>query len=590
MSTAAQYWLFIFAFLSVNLFAQQSRIDSVRQQIPLLKGKEKVDAVNSLTRGIMYTTRDQAMDLTKEAIRLSDEIDYQQGKVMAWINQGVIFNGKALYQEAISVLNKARSASQSIDYQYGLAYADLSLVTIYTKEGNYDKAIELAFSGIAAARSINNADLEVSILLNIASIKIILKDYASAETFLLDALKLAEAHSEIPVIRLGQTYGNLGIVYSKNKDFGSAIDYFKKAQDIFESIDSKAQIANVKVNIGYAYGQLGDLENATQYYNEAEELSTELDDPRRLAIILKLRGELMIGIGDFNSAIGYLKNGLKKEGVLAPTLKSEIYALLSKANESLFQYDKAFQYYKQHAALNDSLTNVSNKVNIQRMTNQFEFETMKRNQEIELQQVEFENLKVVKSRQVIFVVAIILLLLVIWSMWNRNKLRMELVIKEKEKLLAQQEITLRQHDYESEKERLVAHAKELLARNDTLEKNADALTEKMEAGQTSNSEIDDLISKMQNVVNGDRDWAAFVIYFEAVYPHFFTLIETKKQIQLTSSEQRLLALLKINLTNKEIAAFLNISSDSVIRAKYRIKQKFGFVEAKEMLDFLSNLD
>lgn len=589
MSGAAKHWVLIFLLFSVNLSAQQARIDSVRNQIPLLEGEEKIDALNTLTRGLMYSTPDKAMKLTKEAIELSEKIGYGEGKVMSLINQGVIFNGKSLYQEAEEVLTQAKNISESLGFQYGLAYSNLSLVSIYIRSNDYEKAIELSFSGIDAAKKIENVDLEVSNLINIASIKQSLKDYASAETFLLDARKLAEANAQIPKIRKGQINGSLGILSVVRKDYGSALTYFQEALRVFEKLNSKAHTANLLLNMGYSYAQLGDLGNANKHYDQAEVIWTELKNERSLSIILKNRGELMISTGEFNLAVDFLKKALDKEEFLDDLLMSEIYSLLSKANESLSRHKEALGYYRQYVALKDTISNRANEKNVVRMTEQFEFQKLKTEKEMQLQQFEIENLKISKSRQVILVVAVILLLVVFWAMWNRNKLKTKLIIKEKDRLIARQEITLQQHQFETEKERLVAYAKGLLSSNESLEKKAMELEEKLEFDQVGNSEVDDLVAKMHFAVNGDKDWAAFVLYFEAVYPKFFSLIESNREVELTNSEQRLLALLKINLSNKEIAGLLNISSDSVIRAKYRLKQKLRFAETKEMLGFLSNL-
>jgi tetratricopeptide (TPR) repeat protein len=589
MSRPTILWLLPLLFLSLNLFAQQARIDSIRNQIPLLKGKEKIDALNSLTRGLMYNTPNEAMDLSNEAAQLSEEIGYPEGKVMAWINQGVIFNQRSLFQEAKDILNKAKTTSEALDFQYGLAYSNLSLVAINIRENNYDKAIELSFAGITAARKINNVDLEVSNLINIASVKQILEDYNSATTFLLEARNLAEKHPEVSEIRIGQINGNLGIVSTSKLDYGSALEYFQKALDTFEALDSKAQVANLVMNIGHAHAKLKDLPNANKYYDRAEQIWIELNNQRSQAVVLKNRGELMIEDAKFRSAIGYLNRGLEKKEFLDDALLSEIYALLSQAYESLLNYENALKFYKQHVALKDSISIKSIEQKNERMTKQFEFEKMKSDQEIELKQFEIENLQISKSRQVIFVVSIILLLVVIWTLWNRNKLKTKLLIKEKDQLIAQQEMTLKLLDYESEKERFANFTEELLSKNETLEKRAGELEIKIDEGQSNHPNINSLIEKMHNAVRGDRDWTAFVLYFEAVFPQFFSLIETDKQVNLTTNEQRLLALLKINLSNKEIAALLNISSDSVIRAKYRLKQKLGFEDAKEMLVFLSNL-
>ncbi|GAB5526554.1 MAG: hypothetical protein Roseis2KO_44260 [Roseivirga sp.] len=537
----------------------------------------------------MYSTPNEAMGLTKQAIELSEKTGYEEGKVMALINQGVIFNGKSLYQEAEEVLSQAKEISESLDFHRGQAYANLSLVSICMRSNDYGRALELSFSGIEAAKQIGNVDLEVSNLINIGSIKQSLKDYAGAETFLLDARKLAETNTQVTKMRKGQINGSLGILSAVKKDYGSALTYFQEALDIFETLNSKTQTANVQLNMGYSYAQLGDFSNAGKYYDQAETIWKELRNERSLAIILKNRGELMISMGKFKPAIDYLEQALDKEAFLDDLVLSEIYSLLSRANESISRHKESLGYYKQYITLKDSISVRASEKNIAGLTERFEFEKLKAEKEMQLQQIEIENLKIAKSRQVILVVAVVLLIITFWAIWNRNKLKTKLIIKEKDRLIAHQEIILQQHQFETEKEGLVAYAKGLLSSNETLEKKALELEEKLELDQSINSEVDDLVAKMHFAVNGDKDWAAFVLYFEAVYPQFFSLIESNKQVQLTNSEQRLLALLKINLSNKEIAALLNISSDSVIRAKYRIKQKLGFVETKEMLGFLSDL-
>lgn len=589
MLRPAILWAIPLLFLSLNIIAQQTRIDSVRYQIPLLEGKEKIDALNSLTRGLMYTTPNEAMDLANQAIQLSEKTGYLEGKVMAWINQGVIFNQRSLFQEAKDILTQAKETSEALDFQYGLAYSNLSLVAMHIRENNYDKAIELSFSGIEAAKKINNADLEVSNLINIASIKQILKDYSSAKAFLLEARSLVENHPEISKIRMGQINGNLGIINSINLDFGIALEYYQEALEIFENLDSKAHVANVLMNIGYAYAQLKDLPNANKYYDRAERLWIELNNQRSLAIVLKNRSELMIAESDFSSAIFLLNRSLEKKEYLDAALLSEIYALLSKSYESELKYESALKYHKLHIHLKDSISRKTIEQNNERLTKQFEFEKMKSKQEIDLQQLEIEKLKIYKSRQVILVVAILLLFVVFWALWNRNKLKTKFLLQEKDQLIAQQEMTLKLIDYESEKGRLATYTEELLSKNESLEKRAGELEIRVDESESNHPDIENLIEKMHNAVRGDRDWTAFVLYFEAVFPQFFSLIETEKLVNLTTNEQRLLALLKINLSNKEIAALLNISSDSVIRAKYRLKQKLGFEDAKEMLVFLSNL-
>ena len=66
-------------------------------------------------------------------------------------------------------------------------------------------------------------------------------------------------------------YYNLGIVYFQKKEFAKALDYFLKAIDIDENIDSYLYAAVI-------FRELGDKENALKYFRERVKRMTGEDD------------------------------------------------------------------------------------------------------------------------------------------------------------------------------------------------------------------------------------------------------------------------------------------------------------------------
>ena len=62
--------------------------------------------------------------------------------------------------------------------------------------------------------------------------------------------------------------------------------------------------------------------------------------------------------------------------------------------------------------------------------------------------------------------------------------------------------------------------------------------------------------------------------FERLYKNFFSDIKSNHE-KLTKNDLRFIALLKLNLNDKEIANLLNIEHDSVRKTKYRIRNKIG---------------
>lgn len=93
------------------------------------------------------------------------------------------------------------------------------------------------------------------------------------------------------------------------------------------------------------------------------------------------------------------------------------------------------------------------------------------------------------------------------------------------------------------------------------------------AAQQNSAEKDNLLEQMsQAVILTTAQWAAFRIKFERVYPNFFAQLYQHVP-QATEADLRFAALTKLNLSDVEIATILGISSDSVVKTRYRLRKK-----------------
>ena len=70
------------------------------------------------------------------------------------------------------------------------------------------------------------------------------------------------------------------------------------------------------------------------------------------------------------------------------------------------------------------------------------------------------------------------------------------------------------------------------------------------------------------------DWDTFRQRFEHVYPHFFAQLHTQFT-DLTSAEERLLALSKLKIDTRRMSQMLGISPASVRTTKYRLRKRLG---------------
>ena len=83
----------------------------------------------------------------------------------------------------------------------------------------------------------------------------------------------------------------------------------------------------------------------------------------------------------------------------------------------------------------------------------------------------------------------------------------------------------------------------------------------------------------------DDDWTRFALYFDQVHNNFLSHLKTKYP-QLSPTDLKLCAYLRLNLSSKEIAQLLNISLKGVEVSRYRLRKKLNLVTEVNLHDFL----
>lgn len=101
-------------------------------------------------------------------------------------------------------------------------------------------------------------------------------------------------------------------------------------------------------------------------------------------------------------------------------------------------------------------------------------------------------------------------------------------------------------------------------------------------------DINKVVKLIEEEEKQNSDWEQFSIHFDDVHNHFLKRI---KEIypDLTPSEIKLAAYLKINLSSKEIAQILNISLKGVEVARYRLRKKLKIETDVNLVSFLSDI-
>lgn len=90
---------------------------------------------------------------------------------------------------------------------------------------------------------------------------------------------------------------------------------------------------------------------------------------------------------------------------------------------------------------------------------------------------------------------------------------------------------------------------------------------------------------LSDTENGDEDWDHFAIYFDQVYNNYLATMKEKFP-NLSATDLKLCAYLRLNLSSKETAQLLNISLKGVEISRYRLRKKLQLPTEVNLYDFL----
>lgn len=152
-------------------------------------------------------------------------------------------------------------------------------------------------------------------------------------------------------------------------------------------------------------------------------------------------------------------------------------------------------------------------------------------------------------------------------------------------------------DKELLEEDVIHKSKELVNYTTLLAKKRELLSELFEQLKTlkdlakndpARQAITDLLKKIKLNLESDEYIRVFEANFERVHQEFFNQLKANFS-DLTPKELQLCAFVRMNLTNKEIAAILNLSVRGIETARYRLRKRLGMSQEQDMSQFLEKL-
>ena len=580
---------------------------------------ESIEKANILDKlfyiSLENTKSTDALNFAKQELELSKKIKYKIGEGNALHNLGFVYNKLYEFDSARYYFKKANNLWQNIENKE----KQLNTMNWWAKvehlQGNYDLALEMYNKNEKTALALNSGTNLNDVKRNKATIYMDKGSYELALKEFFETLKILDTLSGNNSIRKGDILVGIGRVEFLLENYNSAIISLNEGLEIFEKENNPIWQCITHNEIGLTNFQMKSYDNSFSSFNRSLEIAKKMGRKNFEAICYANLGMVLIKKNDPDKALDYLYKSLSMSNNIASNLSStytEIgnallakkkfkqavdnytysikisdsigainelrngYSLRSIAYEKASEFRKALSDQKQFQVLNDSIFNNKKSQQIEELRTIYE--TEKKEQQIAIQENEIQLLeqkaKVSNLQRLLLGGALLLSLIGFYALrqkMKRNKL-------EKEKVDA---------ELAYKKKELTTHALHLAKKNEVLE-GLKQKAQKLKESEGISSGYQQLIRTINFDLQDDNNWENFAMYFEEVHKNFNSKVK-QKYPEVTSNELRLLALLKMNLSSKEIASILNISQEGIKKARYRLRKKLDIASEESLQDLVLNL-
>lgn len=456
---------------------------------------------------------------------------------------------------------------------------------LFYDQAAYSQALTHYFKADALFRKVNRLDMLAGNLNKIGKTYFYNRQYTTAlRTFLLALNSYKKLNNQQGI---AESYGYIGQTYEKAGDHKQAYTFQLLALSAFKKADDHTGIGKIYENLGSIYEDRLQLDSALKYFIMALEINKAKNNRIAQIEIINNMGDVYRKTGKYREAMVYtlqatrLAKDLNEQYQLASAYRD-----LSKTFDLQGRHDSAYYYSEAGRNIFVDIFSQDNKKQLLLLQTLFEIE--QKNNAI----IQFEKDKKINTVLSIAAVTITILLLCLAASIisrQRLKIRNEQKLNEQNNVLYATQKNAMEADLELKSKELTSHTLHLIQKNQLLEELKGKLNDMVkDEKRDQKKELKQLISLISFNNNQDKNWYDFKIVFERVHENFFERLK-KHSSALTSSELRLVALLKMNLGSADIATLLGISQDSLRISRYRLRKKLKMEEGENLSAFLQRL-
>ena len=409
----------ILLFSQIFLFADETKIDSLKSRLENVSGQEKIEILKELAGAYWELPPNDRIAFAEQAIELSEEFHDHKSKADAFNHLGVAYNNLGDSPKSMDYFLKALDIMEKIDDKNGMAQSFTNIGQANFYLDYFDKAMEYFQKAHDTGEEIGDKRVVSQSLLLIGNVKSKTGKYDDALDYYFEALEIKNEIND--KIGISQIYNNIGNVYLATGKTEKVLEYRLKSLQIDRELDDKWEIALTTFNIAEYFLLNNQPEKAYPYILESQKLAKYLDN-----------------------------KGLIKDNLYNFSLYYELSG----------DYQKALKYQRDFTESTKKQFSVEINEIIAEM--QIKYETEKKERENQAYKLQLEKARTEKLRLIVGLLIILLIALIIYYLYRvkkKSSLQLEELVAKRTQELQQKikELELAKENLNNAHEELKKH-------------------------------------------------------------------------------------------------------------------------------------
>jgi tetratricopeptide (TPR) repeat protein len=557
------------------------------------KSTQIIDSLFALSFSNISINNEIALLYAEKGKELLNQIEYKQGEQKYLFIKAQIAYYNDRYEDALAYLDSlGRILSPNIaSPDLGRYYSLKALVNTYL--GYQELSIEMNLKAISVYEKLSDFSGISNSYNCIGKVYLNQGNMELAERYFNRALIMNQKTSDKRA--LGMILINKGNLKIVQDSLDAAMELFSNAYGLYLELGDLRRIALSLYNIAKIQSVEGKYSDAISSLDESLNIYKKLNEKYGQAMVYGLKSEVYNKSGDYKQAINYGEKALDlSTQINSQALQAEAFLLLSKAHKNNEDYFKALDFYKNYHI---TKTELESKNSAKRIA-EIEYQAQLSANEKDILLLNQRNRA--KTLQVYILIAfagIILLstfgLVLFLRLKNKNLRQKQEILEKKNHLTAlenqmfEKDNKMLENDLELKNKELASRALALIQLNETLKNISVKMNEFPSDSHTEKKQIKGILQDIQ-LATHNNIWEEFDLAFSNVHNRFYEkLFEICPN--LSATEIKIAALLKLNLSTKEIAAISFKSESSIKTTRHRLRQKLNIGETDNLVAFLLKL-